>query len=101
MRSAFNLLVFHNSMFTLFFTLNGYVLSGEIAPKNNHYYYYYCLASIRSFLTSRPTATHVSAFVLLRIDYCNLLLFGSTHDVTSQLQWIQHCADRVILRLPR
>ena len=39
MHSAFNLLVFPNSMFTLFFKLKGYVLSGEIALKNNHYYY--------------------------------------------------------------
>ena len=44
MHSAFNQLVFPNSMFTpLFFIfyLKGYVLSGEIALKNNHYYYYY------------------------------------------------------------
>ena len=39
------------------------------------------LASIRRFLTSTATATLVSAFVLSRIDYCNSLLFGSTHDV--------------------
>ena len=38
------------------------------------------LASIRRFLTSTATATLVSAFVLLRIDYCNSLLFGSTHN---------------------
>ena len=56
------------------------------------------LASIRRFLTS--TATLVSAFVLSRIDYCNSLLFGSTHDVTSHLQQIQNYAARVILRLP-
>ena len=35
------------------------------------------LAYIRRFLTSTATATHVSAFVLSRIDYCNSLLFGS------------------------
>ena len=35
MRSAFNLLVFPNSM--LFFNE---MLSGEIALENNHYYYY-------------------------------------------------------------
>ena len=58
------------------------------------------LASIRRFLTSIATATLVSAFVLSRIDYCNSLLFGSTHDVTSHLQWIQNYAARVILRLP-
>ena len=41
--SAFNLLVFPNYLFTLFFALlmKGYVLSGEIALKNNHYYYYF------------------------------------------------------------
>ena len=55
------------------------------------------LASIRS----TATATLVSAFVLSRIDYCNSLLFGSTHDVTSHLQQIQNYAARVILRLPK
>ena len=58
------------------------------------------LASIRRFLTSTATATLVSAFVLSRIDYCNSLLFGSTHDVTSHLQRIQNYAARVIFRLP-
>ena len=58
------------------------------------------LASIRRFLTSTATATLVSAFVLSRIDYCNSLLFGSTHDVTFHLQRIRNYAARVILRLP-
>ena len=57
--------------------------------------------SIRRFLTSTETATLVSAFVLSRIDYCNSLLIGSTHDVTSHLQRIQNYAARVILRLPK
>ena len=59
------------------------------------------LASIRRFLTSTATATLVSAFVLSRIDYCNSLLFGSTHDVTSHLQRIQNYAAQVILHLPK
>ena len=58
------------------------------------------LASIRRFLTSTATATYVSAFVLSKIDYCNSLLFGATHDVTSHLQRIQNYAARVIFRLP-
>ena len=58
------------------------------------------LASIRRFLTSTATATLVSAFVLSRIDYCIILLFGSTRDVASHLQRIQNYAARVILRLP-
>ena len=59
------------------------------------------LASIRRFLTSTATATLVSAFVLSKNYYCNSLLFGSTHDVTSHLQRMQNYAARVILRLPR
>ena len=66
------------------------------------------LASIRRFLTCTVTATRgksrytrVSAFVLSRIDCCNLPLFGSTHDVTSHLQRIQKYAARVFLRLPK
>ena len=54
----------------------------------------------RRFLTSPATATLVSALVLSRIDYCNSLLFGFSHDVTSHLQRIQNYAARVILRLP-
>ena len=59
------------------------------------------LASIRSFLISTATATHVSAFVLSRIDYRNSLQFGSTHDVTSHLQRIQNYAARGILCPPK
>ena len=59
------------------------------------------LSSIRRFLTSTASVTLVSAFVLSRIDYCNSLLFGSTHDVTSHLQRMQNYAARVILRLPK
>ena len=65
------------------------------------YFELHSLASIRRFLTNTATATLVSAFVLSRIDYCNSLLFGSTHDVTSHLQRIQNYAARVILRLPK
>ena len=59
------------------------------------------LASIQRFLTSTATATLTSAFVLSRIGYCNSLLFGSTHDVTSHLQRIQNYAARVILHFPK
>ena len=65
------------------------------------YFELHRLASICRFLTSTVTVTLVSACDLSRIDYCNSLLFGSTHDVTSQLQRIQNYAARVILRLPK
>ena len=59
------------------------------------------LASTRRFLTSTATAKLVSAFDFSRIDYCNSLLFGSTHDVTNHLQRIQNYAARLILCLPK
>ena len=59
------------------------------------------LSSTRRILTSIATTTLVSAFVLSRIDYCNSLLFGSTHDMTSHLQRIQNYAAQVMLCLPK
>ena len=59
------------------------------------------LASIRRFLTSTANVKLVSAIVLSRINYCNSLLFGSTHDATANLQRIQNYAARVILRPPK
>ena len=50
MRSAFNLLVFPNSMFTPFL-YEGAVCSGEIALKNNHYYYL-CSEKIKVYVES-------------------------------------------------
>ena len=65
------------------------------------YYELRSLTSIRRFLASTATATLVFAFVLSRIEYCSSMLFGSTHDVTSNLQQIQNYAAREILRLPK
>ena len=65
------------------------------------YFELHHLPSICRFLTSTATATLVSAFVLSRIDFCNSLLFCSTHDVTSHLQQIQNYAACVILCLPK
>ena len=65
------------------------------------YFELHHLASIRRFLTGTETTTHVYAFVLSRIDYCNSLLFGFTHEATSHLQRIQNYAARVILHLPK
>ena len=39
----------------------------------------------------------VSTFILLRIDYCFSLLFCSTYDVASILQWFLKYAAQVIL----
>ena len=93
---------FKQSVKNLGFTLDCHLtLKAHVSNIARTCYFELCrLASIRRFLTSTATATLVSAFVLSRIDYCSSLLFGSTHDVTSHLQWIQNYAARVILRLP-
>ena len=59
------------------------------------------LVSNNRFLTSTATATLVSAFVLSTNDYCNSLLFASTHDMIPHLQWMLNYAARVILRIPK
>ena len=86
-----------NLGFTLDITMNAHV--SNIAQ--TCYFELRRIASVCGFLTSTATATPVSAFVLSRIDYCNSLLFGSTHGVTSHLQLRHNYAARVILRLPK
>ena len=94
---------FKQSMRNLGFTLDCHLTMNAHVSNifRTCYFELHYLASIRRFLTNTATATVVSAFVLSRIDYCNSLLFGSSHDVTSHLQRKQNYAARVILRLPK
>ena len=46
------------------------------------------------------TATLATSFAMSRIDNVSTLLFGSTHNVISHIQWIQDNADRLILSIP-
>ena len=94
---------FKQSVKNLGFTLDRYLTMNAHVSNTAQTYYIELrrLASIRRFRTSTATATLISAFLLSRIDYCNSLLFGSTHDVTSHLQRIQNYATRVIQRLPK
>ena len=92
---------FKQSMKNLGFTLDCHLtMNAHVSNIALTCYFELCsLASIQRLLTSTATATLVSAFVLSRIDYCNSLLFGSTHDVTSHLLRMQNYAAEVILRL--
>ena len=78
-------------------TMNAYVS----ATARTCFIELHILASICRLLISTATATLASVFAMSRINYCNSLLFGSTHDVTSHLQRIQNYAARVILRVPK
>ena len=88
---------FKKSVKNLGFTLDCHLtMNAHVSNIARTCYFELCrLTSIHRFLTSTATATLVSAFVLSRIDYCNSVLFGSTHDVTSHLQRIQNYAARV------
>ena len=46
------------------------------------------------------TVTLVTAFAMSRIDNVSTILFGSTHNVISHIQWTQDNADRLILSIP-
>ena len=94
---------FKQSVINLCFSLDYYLTCYKhVSNITCTCYFALChLASIYGFLTNTATATHVSAFVLSRIDYCNSLLFGSTHVVASHLQWMQNYAAWVILFIPK
>ena len=94
---------FKQSVTNLGFTLDCHLTMNEHVSNivRTCYFELRHFASICRFLTSTVAATLISAFVLSRIDYCNSLLVGSTHDVTFHLQRIQNYATRVILHLPK
>ena len=87
-------ILFKQSVQNLGFTLDCHITMNEHVSNiaQTCYFELHGLSSIHRFLTSTVTATLVSAFVLSIIDYCNSLLFGSAHDVTSHLQLIQNYA---------
>ena len=96
------LISFKQSVKNFGFTLDCHLTTNEhvFTIARTSYFKLCHLASIHRFLTSTATATLVSDFVLSRIDYCNSLLLGSTHDVTSHLQRILHYAAQVIFCIP-
>ena len=96
-------ITFKQSVKNLRFTLDCHLTLNEHFSTIARTYCYELrrLSSIPRFLTNTTTATFISAFALSRIDYCNSLLFGSTHDVASHLQRIQKHAARVILRISK
>ena len=84
---------FKQSVKNLGFTLDCHLaMNAHVSNIARTCYFELRCLTIRRFLTITATATLVSAFALSRIDYCNSLLFGSTHDVTSHFQRIQNYA---------
>ena len=57
-----------------------------------------CISTIWHFLSVDSTKTLVSAFVLSRLDYCNLLLSGCPKHLLEKLQKVQNSAARLVLK---
>ena len=93
--------IFASILMNLGFTLDCHFNMNEPISNIARTYYFKLrrVASIYKF--HAPTATLMSAFISSRIDYSYSLLFGSIHDATSHVQWIQNYAERVILRISR
>jgi len=51
---------------------------------------------VRSSLTTESAKTLVHAFVSIRLDYCNSLLYGVSDELLQKLQIIQNAAARVV-----
>ena len=60
---------------------------------NSAFYYLYNLRRIRKHLSKDNTKTLVHAFISIRIDYCNSLLYGLPEYQLSKLQ--RACAEHV------
>ena len=55
-------------------------------------------SSIRHLLSIDATKTMLSAFVLLKLDYCNSLFYGSPMYMLERLQKVQNSAARLIFQ---
>uniref|UniRef100_A0A803J9D9 Reverse transcriptase domain-containing protein n=1 Tax=Xenopus tropicalis TaxID=8364 RepID=A0A803J9D9_XENTR len=59
------------------------------------------IAKIRPFLSQATAKTLIHAFILSRLDYCNLLLTGLPDSHLSPLQSILKSAARILLLSPK
>ena len=56
------------------------------------------ISSLRPFLTVEVTKRLVCSLILSKLDYCNVLLAGTSADCLSKLQRVQNNAARLILQ---
>lgn len=56
------------------------------------------ISQIRDLISEETAAILTNSFVLSRLDYCNSLLAGTSHDNIRRLQIVQNNAARLILR---
>ena len=59
------------------------------------------IGRLRNKLTPATAKTLVQSLIILRLDYCNSLLYGLPDSLISRLQVIQNKAARIITRTPK
>lgn len=64
-------------------------------------YHAQAICHIRHLLTPELAQTLACSLILLRIDYCNALLYGAPSGTIQKLQRAQNNAARIVLQQPR
>ena len=76
-------------------------MSTHVGNTINSGFYHLCqLRLIRRHLTDETAATLVHAFVLTRIDYCKIVLIGTTKQQQNRFQMVLNTTARLLLRIP-
>ena len=65
---------------------------------SNALYYLYNIRKIRKYFSRQSTETLIRAFVLSRVDYCNILLYGLPAYKLTELQRVQNVTARLIFQ---
>ena len=60
------------------------------------FYYLYNIRHIRKYLSKKCTKKPVHAFVTIRVDYCNSVLYGAPKYQTNKLQRVLNASARLI-----
>ena len=60
------------------------------------FYHLRNLSRIRKYISMQSAEVLVHAFVTSKLDFCNSLLYGLTHQATQKLQSVQNAAARLI-----
>ena len=59
------------------------------------------ISRVRRYLTDDAAKSLVHSLVISKLDYCNVLLFGSSEKLLTRLQHVQNLCARIVTRTPK
>ena len=77
----------------------GSISNGKV--RISTFYYLNWIKKIRPYLTQESAKSVVHALVISKIDYCNSLFVNLPNKLLCRLQYILHCAARLITGTPQ